>query len=61
VFPFVAQYDMPIGNPQAEAEYVSGVWRRSFEHVDVTFDTATNTSTIKIRGRDGRDVTTVVT
>ena len=33
-------YDVPIGTPLGEAVYSGGVWRRSFEHVDVTFDTS---------------------
>ena len=41
-------YDVPIGDPQGEAIYerTTGIWRRDFEHVSVTFDTGTNRSTI---------------
>ena len=44
-------YDVPIGDPQGEATYDSatGIWKRNFEHVSVTFDTATNRSTITNR------------
>eukprot|EP01046_Picozoa_sp_COSAG06_P008276 COSAG06_NODE_415_length_15998_cov_3.107428_8_plen_215_part_00 len=48
---------MPIGNPEGEAVYTrgTGVWHRSFEHVEVTFDTSTNTSTIRNRTVGAKD------
>lgn len=56
-----AFYDQPIGKPSGEAVYASGVWRRSFEHVEVTFDTATNTSSIRNRSESAPDVAAIKT
>ena len=39
-------YDMPIGPPLANATLEAGVWRRQFQHVNVTYDTKTETGVI---------------
>jgi hypothetical protein len=39
-------FDLPLGNPVADAVNASGVWTRSFDHVNVTFNEASGQGTV---------------